>query len=205
MASGLTTRQITRDAPEYQHILEIYHEAFPPEERIPDDLLADFAALGSVHFWAYYDTESRAAGTGEGDPCAFTFCIACERYLYILFLAVNNTMRSRGYGERVLAHLRSSFPAHTHVLEIEPVDEAAPNIDQRHRRLSFYKRNGFTQTGHELYEDGMRYTLLAWEPETPDSMPFEPDAFAEAVRSCMGAALPIEVRPSNSSLRENNH
>lgn len=131
--------------------MELYEEAFPPEERVDTHLLDEFAREPTVEFTAYYDAD---------EFCGFSYSIDTGTYLYLLFLAVRANGRSRGYGTRILERLKARFPERTIVLEIEPLDPSAPNADQRERRLAFYQRNGFVLAGFDSIEGDMTYTLL---------------------------------------------
>jgi ribosomal protein S18 acetylase RimI-like enzyme len=61
----------------------------------------------------------------------------------VLYLAVDGSLRGKGYGSRVLSQIKAEKPGQRTVLNIEPLDEKAPNAEQRRKRLAFYERNGF--------------------------------------------------------------
>ncbi len=54
--------------------------------------------------------------------------------------------RSKGYGSKILTHLKSQHPKENIFLEIEEVVEEADGYAQRVRRQAFYEKNGFTKT-----------------------------------------------------------
>jgi GNAT superfamily N-acetyltransferase len=91
----------------------------------------------------------------------FSYVIHSHGFHYILFLAVNDQLRSQGYGSRIIAQLRTLYPSDSLVLDIEQPDPSAKNNRQRLRRLAFYKRNGFYLTPKKLEEDQMTYRVLA--------------------------------------------
>ena len=128
----LEEKPVTRQLPEAEQVMRLYAEAFPDEERIPESELWQMACREQVEFTAYYDV---------GTFCGFTFCIDAGCYLYIVYLAVDAQARAKGYGSRVLAQLRERHPHATFVLEIEPLDEDAPNLHQRIKRLAFYEQH----------------------------------------------------------------
>ena len=184
----LEEKPVTRQLPEAEQVMRLYAEAFPDEERIPESELWQMACREQVEFTAYYDV---------GTFCGFTFCIDAGRYLYIVYLAVDAQARAKGYGSRVLAQLRERHPHATFVLEIEPLDEDAPNLHQRIKRLAFYERNGFTETGYDLYDEAMRYTVLHAPPAESASQAFDAQAFKEAVGVQMGD-YHFELRPART-------
>ena len=176
----MKTRTVTQQTDDYERVIALYEEAFPPEERFPVDELVAMSAKPEVKFEAYHD---------DGLFCGFTYNIETPSYLYVLFLAVVADKRSSGVGSRILEHLKVQYPDRTHVLEIEPLDPAADNYDQRVKRLAFYERNGFTRTGFDLLEDDMRYTVLAMGD-------FSLDTFKEQVDAVIQESFPVVLKPA---------
>ena len=81
-------------------------------------------------------------------------------FIYLLFLGVSPKAQGGGIGTRVLNELKkkSGRPI---LLEMEVVnDPHAENPEQRQRRLRFYQRNEFEQTGLLLYSDGIPYEVM---------------------------------------------
>ena len=70
--------------------------------------------------------------------------------------------------------MRRHAAGRTVVLEIEPLDDDAPNIEQRRRRLAFYERGGFALTGYRIHEGDQSYSVMV-------DGPFEPGAFRRLV------------------------
>ncbi len=91
-----------------------------------------------MHFLAYYDGD---------DFCGFTYTVENEDMVFVLYLAVNDEIRSKGYGTAILADLKARASGRGVALNIEPLDPHAANSEQRVRRLDFYRRNGFFQYG----------------------------------------------------------
>lgn len=173
---ALAKRVVTEQLPEFDQVIATYEEAFPADERIAVKVLIDLAERREVEFIAYYE---------GAQLVGFTYSVANEGYLYVVFLAVCPTIRGAGFGSRILAQLREDHPDLVHTLAIEPLDADAPNLAQRKSRLRFYERNGFSLMGYDLYEDGMRYSLLANSPA------FDPDAFVSAMNTAAQGKLPV--------------
>lgn len=130
----------------------LYRASFPKDERIPLPFLHLLTILRkNARFLAFYDGE---------DLVGFAHVISDGELLFVLFLAVDPTARSQGYGSRILAALREAYPDHEMFLEIEPVGTDAPNEEQRVRRLAFYERNGLRRTGYQIH-DGQWYDVLS--------------------------------------------
>jgi len=46
-------------------------------------------------------------------------------------------------------------------LNVELLDETAPNYPQRLRRFAFYRKNGFFDTGYHVWEVGGKFRVLS--------------------------------------------
>ena len=168
---------------DFGQLVRIYEAAFPPEERYPVEALLSMSQTSGVELIAYYDGALM---------CGFSLSVVADSFVYLLFLAVDGSAQSKGYGSRIIDQVRKRHPGLTVVLAIEPVDEPSENQDQRLRRLAFYKRNGFDFSGYDLIEEGVRYSLLV------DSPGFDPQVFYEDVTRMANGMPPIEVRPARS-------
>ncbi len=154
----LTIRQVSRRLPEYQAVMDLFQRAFPENEQMPMLFLRIMALRRGFKFQAYYD----------GDTfCGFTYTIENRDMVFVLYLAVNDRIRSRGYGTAILQALRSRSGGKAVALNVEPPDERAANREQRVRRLKFYSRNGIDETGYFLSDKDGRYMILCSENPLP--------------------------------------
>lgn len=178
-------RSVVPGTAAYARVAALYEEAFPPEELLDIGLLDELAELSEVDFTAYY----------EGDAfCGFSYSIDTGAYLYLVFLAVDSSMRSQGNGSRIIGRLKERFPGRVIILEIEPVDPQAANAAQRVRRLDFYRRCGFDLAGYDSIEGEMVYAVLV----TPGD--FDANALVDDVRRITNDAIHMELRPAMASL-----
>lgn len=115
-------------------------------------LLLLLARRKGVNFEAYYDDDSF---------CGFSYVVENDDLVFILYLAVNDEIRSRGYGSRILEYVKAKAGERPIVLDIEPLDPNAENYEQRKRRLAFYEKNGYFNTGLILRESKEKYSILA--------------------------------------------
>lgn len=135
-----------------QRVAHLYHDAFPADERVPHWLLTASGLLRpSCRYSAWYDGE-RLVG--------LTFSYTCNDIRLLLFFAVDEHMRSGGYGRRILSAITPPTAHGAVILQIEPPDEAAPNAAQRRRRMGFYERNGFRLVDFDSIERGQRYATM---------------------------------------------
>lgn len=126
-------------------------DAFPDEERLDTELLAQLSEQGRLELLGVYD---------NGNYIGFTVIFHSERSVYVFFLAIDPAWRSHGYGTAVLNELRKRYAGRQLVLDIEPLDSAAPNYEQRLRRKNFYLRNGFRESGCFFKYCGMCFEVL---------------------------------------------
>ena len=82
----------------------------------------------------------------------------------MLYLTVDGSLRGKGYGSRALERIKAEKPGQRIVLNIEPLDEKAPNAEQRRKRLAFYERNGFSETGYVARDSSASYDALCRGP-----------------------------------------
>ena len=152
----LTTKQITKKTTDYKYIKELYHTAFPKYEQSPISLLNKWAKKDNMNFTAYYDNELF---------CGITFTIELNNNIYILYIAVTENLRSKGYGTKILNYIKNYYNNNTIYLAIEPLDKNADNYEQRLKRYAFYEKNGFYNTKKLVTTGSNFYLILASKNE----------------------------------------
>ena len=128
----------------------LYHTAFPRQERLPWGILRLNAKRKGIDLTAFADGERF---------CGFTASVTEGDLHFLLFFAVDDAQRGKGYGSAVLQLLQKQYQ--TVVLNVELLDPAAENYDQRKRRFAFYLRNGFRDTGYHVWEVGGKFRVLS--------------------------------------------
>lgn len=107
-------------AEEFGRLMELYVEAFPPEERRP---LSQMPPADPA--FTFY-----AVGDDAGLLTAWRF----PDFTYVEHFAVYPELRGHGIGSQALAALPGTV-----LLEVEPPECS----EQARRRIEFYRRNGF--------------------------------------------------------------
>ena len=133
----LQTKSVTKKLNEYSEIKALMNRAFPKNEQNPMWLLNYWEKKDGVEFLAYYDDDIL---------CGFTFTVAMEKTVFVMYIAVSDKIRSKGYGSTILSLLKKRYPDSEIALNIETLDKDADNYEQRVKRFSFYERNGFFST-----------------------------------------------------------
>ena len=134
-----------------QDIRPIYFDAFPKKERMPFFLMVLMSKLWNTQFWGFYDGDT---------PCGFAYFAVHRNLLFLMFLAVDNNLRSKGYGSAILAKIRDTYPDKKLIVSIEPCEDTAPDIEVRKRRKAFYQRNGYSETGYQIKLSGVVQDVL---------------------------------------------
>ena len=148
----LEVRNIYPLTPTFKKVASLYEAAFPVEERLPLWQLSWNSLKNGQSFLAYFDQEVFIG---------FTYAICTDNLVYLLFLAVEESKQSQGYGSQILAQVREEARERPCVLTIEPMDEEdASNRNQRLKRLAFYERNGYQALNHFYFEGTERYQIL---------------------------------------------
>lgn len=104
---------------EFEALMQLYVEAFPPEERRPLEEMPP--ADAAYRFYAI-------------DGCGLLSTWEFEDFTYIEHFAIRAELRGSGIGSAALAALRGNL-----ILEVEPPHTGTT----ARRRIAFYKRNGF--------------------------------------------------------------
>ena len=161
----MTAKPIHLFCPGFREITRLLKSAFPRKEQTSVFLLLLGALRKNTHFTAFYDGDKFAG---------LLYTIENDRYYFILYLAVNPEMRSYGIGGEVLDYAYEQAGDKIIVLNVEPIDFAADNHEQRERRIAFYARHGICETGYGFTMDGVPYSVLASEPSA-----FDPKAYSD--------------------------
>ncbi|MHC8518927.1 GNAT family N-acetyltransferase [Weissella confusa] len=113
----------------------------------------DISALRKgISFSAYYD---------DNQIVGMIYTTKTQNTIFVLYLATNARIRSRGYGTKILQQLIRENPNQEIVLNIEPQDVSADNADQRAKQLRFYQKNGFTLTGYVVEDSTQEFDILS--------------------------------------------
>ena len=121
-------------------------------------MLLDLAQRPMVNFWAYYDDETF---------CGMIYVVDSKETLFILYLAVPSELRSQGYGAKIVEDVRKQFGEKNVVLHVEDPTEVEDEKrkEERIRRIKFYERLGFTDTGYRIKSDTTAFFLISTEGE----------------------------------------
>ena len=151
----LADKTFSRKLHEYKDVCRLMRTAFPRNEQVPMWLLRVLALRKSVNFRAFYE---------DDQFCGVLYTAEDNKYIFVLYLAVNDQIRSKGYGTKILNWLKQNTEKII-VLNVESLDSSAENALQREKRISFYGKNGIFDTGCKFVDEGENYSVLASDIE----------------------------------------
>ena len=135
----------------YKNILNLYKESFPKNERLPIWLLDIMSKRTCVDFLAFYNNNIFRG---------FSYLIHNNNITFILYLAIDTSIRSKGYGTKILSLISNNKQNNNIILNIETVSNKYVDYKQRLNRQKFYFKNGFIDTKYKLVDSGNIYDVL---------------------------------------------
>lgn len=127
----------------------LFETAFPEEERPPFSLMLS---------WKHDDFYGVYQGN---DFVGLVDLILYKDLAYVFFLAIEEEFRNKGIGTQILTDLKAKYADRRLFLLAEEVDPKYEDYEIRKRRVAFYGRNSFLDTGVKILEFGVLYSLLS--------------------------------------------
>lgn len=103
-----------------KEIKRIYFDSFPKNERMPFPMMVAMSGLWNTDFLGFYENEA---------PCGFVYLSNIGKTVFVMFLAVEKSLRSKGYGSAILDEIKNRYPDKKIIISIEPCHENAPDIE----------------------------------------------------------------------------
>lgn len=142
---------------DYVEIKELYEESFPRTERFPFNYIIRKSNKKDIQFDVVYD---------ENKMIGMSYIILEVNIAFILYFAVNNKHRGKGYGTEILKQVKEKYKNYTILLEIEEIKEDSSNFEQRIRRKAFYEKNGFFGTNKLIKEGPHIFEIMTTNANT---------------------------------------
>ena len=132
----------------------LYNKAFPVEERCPHSILITKSKKKKGQYLVIYDHNLFVG---------FIYVITFKDIVYIYYFAIEEDLRGKGYGTKVLTDIKKMFTNQRLILMAETLDSSANNYQERLMRNEFYKKNGFIYLGYTIMEFTVTYDMLGLE------------------------------------------
>ena len=148
----LIEKPVSRGMKDYKKVRKLLKKSFSSADLFPFWALNLMAARPSVDYTAYYY---------GGRLCGVSYAISNSRLFYVLYLAVEESVRGEGFGTIIVRRLLQKAGSRELVLDVEAPNRPARNAREREERIEFYEKNGITDTGWDLVEETRRYRILS--------------------------------------------
>lgn len=129
-------RTIDKTSADYNKIRAIYHRSFKKIDRIPLFVLS-LKRHSTLELLGIYDDDL---------VVGLTYLIHKGDMTFVLYLAIDDKLHSKGYGSLALKEIVSRGNSRI-ALNIESIDQHATNYNQRIKRKAFYLKNDFQASG----------------------------------------------------------
>lgn len=143
--------EVKRKDSDYEKFKTLYHSAFPAYEQMPVWLLLKKSKSEDVLFYHIYDDETWIG---------FVYIIIDEDLLLLQYFAIDDSVRSKGYGGEILLKIKEKFSKYRIFFGIEQPDEKAENNEQRIKRKNFYEKHGFHDSGYTIKQSNVTFEIL---------------------------------------------
>lgn len=134
-----------------KNVKQIYFESFPKSERMPFPIMVGMSKLWNTQFLSFYDDDTL---------CGFIYFATNSKLVFVMFFAVDEKLRSKGYGSAILQEIHNRYPNKKIVISIEPCEISVPDLEIRKRRKAFYLRNGYKEAGYMLKLNGVVQEII---------------------------------------------
>lgn len=134
----------------YKQVNQIYEKSFPLQERYIN--LNKMIKSSNTKLYCLIDKEI---------VLGFIYLIYYKDMIFLLYLAINTEIRSKGYGSYLLKWCLRKYKDKKIYLNIEEVKEDFEDYEIRKRRLDFYLKNGFFLTKYISKEEFENFNILS--------------------------------------------
>lgn len=134
----------------YQQVNDIYEKSFPKEERYIT--LDNMAHRQNTELYCLID---------NNQVVGMIYLIFYKDMIFILYLAVSQEKRSKGYGSYLLKWCLQKYFDKKIFLNIEEVKKDFKDYETRKKRLKFYQKNGFFISNYISKEVTENFNILS--------------------------------------------
>ena len=146
----MQVRKVTAASAERGEVVRLYESAFPANERWGmNQVLRDETGISEM--FSFFDGELF---------CGFVILLNWKNITHIIYFAVDDALRGKGYGTEALRLIREYKPDRVILVDIEQEFPGADNNAQRRRRKAFYERSGYTEAGVRYSWRGEKYEIM---------------------------------------------
>ena len=149
----LTIRSIDRSSPVLPELFRLYRASFPLIERVDFNIYLN-DQTGTLDILGFFHEEAF---------CGFAALMTYGDLSQILYFAIEEKLRGRGYGAVALEAMRESYGTGRIMADLEdPLTQApgSPERAERERRIHFYQRNDYQLTDVRFEWEKENYVMM---------------------------------------------
>lgn len=147
----MRAQKVTITGRDRKLVKNIYTHSFEKREQMPYWMMLLMAKLWNTELFSFY----------EGDRlCGMMYLAKTRNLAFVMFFAVDASLRSQGYGSAILDEIQAMYPNKKIIVSIERCDVEATDIEQRRRRKKFYLANGYKETGYMVQLAGIKQEVI---------------------------------------------
>lgn len=153
----------------YSRVIDLYKTAFTTVRNIPGWILKLKLSKGKVGFNSIYDANtwlglmySTEHMIGQVIDNKVGHELDHAEVVFVHFFAISDSIRSGGYGSKVLDSLKAKHLGKRIILNVENLDEQESNYAQRVKRRAFYEKNGFVSSGYVIEDSCEQLDMLIY-------------------------------------------
>lgn len=148
---SINLRPLNKSDDNYLKVIDLYKKAFTTVQHIPTWILRFKLRKGKVGFNILY---------ADDIWIGLIYTSEFKDVVLVHFFAISESIRSGGYGSKVIDSMKVTHSGKRIVLNIEELDEQEKNYQQRIKRKNFYEKNGFRSSGYFVKEPGEKLEML---------------------------------------------
>lgn len=176
----LKSERVTNKSKDMKHIKKIFKYSFPKEERMPFFMMLLLTKIQNMEFVSFYDRDTL---------CGFVYMVSNQNITFIIYLAVDEELRSKGYGSCIIGEIQQMYPNNKIVLYIDRSDVEALDKEQRIRRKDFYLKNSFEESGYLVQS-----TPKVLQEVLVKNGEFIESEFSQALKKCSNGMLKAKLK-----------
>lgn len=138
---------------DWHKIKKLYHEAFPANEKKPFWMIRMKHYQNAADVWVLEESDEFAG---------LAITMNGADLVLLDYFAVVKEKRSGGIGSKAISMLQQKYGMRRFFLEIESVEDASGNREERLRRKKFYLDNGMGELGVRVTLFGVDMELLGY-------------------------------------------
>ncbi|MFA5527622.1 MAG: GNAT family N-acetyltransferase [Peptostreptococcales bacterium] len=151
---------IHEESKDLDRIKRLFVTAFPAYERIPFKLaMGKSKESDLIEFLSIWDDQTWIG---------LLYTATKDRLTYIFYFAIDESLRSKGYGGEALSEIIKKYSDRCIILNIEETANNAPH-HQRLKRKNFYLRNNFKDVRIVMSSYGHNYETLVYCPSIEET------------------------------------